>query len=226
MSDWAASLGVAMPDPFPWVSAAVALLLVVLAWGAGLLAARTVGPRLAAWWEGRAGARSEGMGRRMCDVARYLAAALILVIALKADRWPTLPAFIIGLPLALAAALLVREVVRGLQMPRWVAIVLALATFIALLADALGGLKPVTDLLDTIGFTVGRRHFSLLSLIQIAVTLLVLLAAVRLASRFANHSIRRSGASTRPSNCSPRSWSGSRCWSPPSSSASTSSASI
>jgi small-conductance mechanosensitive channel len=76
-------------------------------------------------------------------------------------------------------------------MPNWVALLLASAAFVALLADALNGLKPVTDILDLIGFNVGDTHLSLLSLIQVAIILAALYAAVKLASRVLDQSIRR-----------------------------------
>jgi small-conductance mechanosensitive channel len=72
-----------------------------------------------------------------------------------------------------------------------VAIILAGVAFCAIVANALGGLKPVTELLDQIGFTFGKTRVSLLGGIRILVALLVLLAVVRLVSRVANHSIRR-----------------------------------
>jgi small-conductance mechanosensitive channel len=77
-------------------------------------------------------------------------------------------------------------------MPRWVALLLAVVAFVALLADVLDGLQPVMNVLDKIGFTAGKTRFSLLTVLQIGVALLLLFAAVRLASRFINHSIRRS----------------------------------
>ncbi|HLL58368.1 MAG TPA: mechanosensitive ion channel domain-containing protein, partial [Allosphingosinicella sp.] len=80
---------------------------------------------------------------------------------------------------------------RGLHMPSWVALLLASVAFIALFADSLGGLREVSAVLDRAGFSLGTRRFSLLTVLQIAVTLLVLFAIIRLVSRVINHSIRR-----------------------------------
>lgn len=191
MTSWLAEMGVRLPAWAHLVSAGVAIIIVIVAWGIAVVAGRTLGPRAAAFWEQRAGARSEGIAARMCDLIRYLTAAILLGIALKADAWPPLPAVILGLPLGIAVALVIGGVVRGLQMPRWIAALLGLVAFVAILADALGGLTPLTKVLDEVGFTAGKMHFSVLSLLRILITILILFAAVRLVGRLANQSIRR-----------------------------------
>jgi len=183
-----------IPDYPVLVSAAAALVIVFLAWLAAVMFGRLLGSRLAHLWEHYAGTRREAMADRMCALVRYATAALILEIALHADNWPPLAAFILGFSIAASAAMLVRELVRGLDIPGWVALLLGAAAFVALLADALHGLAPVTGLLDRIGFTAGKTRVSLLAAIRIAVIVLALYALVRLASRVFNHSIRRAGS--------------------------------
>jgi small-conductance mechanosensitive channel len=84
----------------------------------------------------------------------------------------------------------VRNVVRGVNLPRWVAWALALFLFVAILADAVGGLGKVTGPLDSLAFTIGRRRLSLLALIQILIGLLALYAAVKLVNRLIGQSLR------------------------------------
>jgi small-conductance mechanosensitive channel len=127
----------------------------------------------------------------MCDIVRYFVVALFLAIALKSYEWPLLAAFIIGLPLASAAALLIRTGVRGLHMPRWAALLLGGAAFLAILADALDGLEPVTNVLDKIAFNAGKTHISLLGVIQIAITIIGIYAVLKLANRVLGQTIRR-----------------------------------
>ncbi len=194
MTRWAGEMGLAMPSYPHLVSAAAALLICFGAWGLALFVGRKAGPLLAEFAARIAGARNQTIAARMCDLTRYATAAAALAIALQAEPWPDLPEFILGLGVATATALLVREVVRGLMLPRWVAWMLAIVTWVAVLADAIDGLEPVTDVLDAVGFTWGDTRFSLLTLLQIAVALLILLAALRLASRVINHSIARSAA--------------------------------
>jgi len=177
-------------DRHDLVAAAAAILVVALAWGAAFLVARKAGPPLARWWEERAGARSEGIATRMCGLVRYSVMALLIAVALVVDDgWPATAALILGLGLGTATALLIQGLVRGLHLPRWIALLLAGAAFTAIVARSIGGLRPITAVLDQIGLTVGSTRITLLAAIQVGITLLVLLAAVRLVSRFANHSI-------------------------------------
>ena len=62
--------GVAWPTYGDWVSAAVAVALVAAVWGLAWLVGKWLGPRLAGYWEHRAGARGEGLASRMCDLTR------------------------------------------------------------------------------------------------------------------------------------------------------------
>lgn len=57
--------------------------------------------------------------------------------------------------------------------------------------SALGGLGAVTTQLETVGFTVGSRHFSLLSIVNFAVVGLLLYLLARFANRVLGHSINR-----------------------------------
>lgn len=191
MSDLAI-LGVPIPADPDLVTAAIGAgvggACVALAW----LIGRFAGPPLSRQWERLAGGRSEGIADRMCDIIRSAIAAILLAIALEAYAWPILAAFILGLFLAAAVAFLVAGVVRGLALPRWVIGVLASVAFLAVLAHAMGGLEPVTAILDRIGFSIGRTRFSLLTVLQAVVTILVLFAGVRLINRIVGHSVKRS----------------------------------
>ena len=185
------NLGFLTLDYHDLVASGAALALVLLAWGAAHLVSRKAGPPLAHWWEQRAGSRSEGIADRMCGLVRHAIAAIMLAIVLNLDRWPSLAALILGLGIAVAAAFLIMGVVRGLHLPRWIALLLASAAFISIIANSVGGLRRITNALEDVGFNIGKTHFSLLGLVQISIGLLVLLAVVRLADRLANHSIRR-----------------------------------
>ena len=174
-----------------WIAAAVAVALVAAAWGLAWLLGRWLGARMAAFWEHRAGRRGEALATRMCDLARYLIAALMVALLLNADSWRPLGAIVLGVALAAWTAMLVSALVRGLQMPRWIAALLAAVTFLSLLARAVGGLKPITDTLDRVGFTAGTTRVSLLTVLQVLVTVAAIYAVVKLLNRIVSHSIRR-----------------------------------
>jgi small-conductance mechanosensitive channel len=183
--------GVGWPSYGDWIAAAVAVALVAAAWGLAWLASRWLGPRLILFWENRAGGRGEALAHRMGDLTRYLTGALLLALIVNADSWRPLGATILGVALATWAALLVSGLVRSLQMPRWAAALLAGVTFVALLARAVGGLRPITEILDRVGFTAGSTRVSLLTVLQVLLTLIALYAVVKLLNRVVGHSIRR-----------------------------------
>jgi small-conductance mechanosensitive channel len=194
VSEFFAQFGVIIPDHPDFTTAAVALGIVIAVWAAGLLFGRQVGPHLASFWEQRAGTRAEGIAPRICSLSRNLFIALALAFALRAYPWAELSSFIIGLGLAVAIATLVAQLVLGLHFSRWIAGFLATVAFLIVLTEAAGGLTPITDILDGIGFTAGERRISLLTLLQIAVGLLVLFAVVRLVNRVIGHSVRRASS--------------------------------
>ena len=187
----AQSLGITLPSSPDMGAAGIAVAVVavsaVLAW----LAGRQLGPALSNWWEKRVGSRAEGLAPRMCAMVRYLVLAVLLAIAVRVYPWPPLASLLIGLPAAWATAMLVVHIVRGLHLAPWMAAVLGGFLFVAVLADAVGGLGPIRDVLDKVGFDIGHRRFSLLVIIQIGVTLLALYAVVRLVNRVLGQAIKR-----------------------------------
>ena len=189
MNEMAASLGFVWPGSAELfalaVAAGIAAGTIVIAW----LAGRWAGPRIAGFWERKAGARGEGLVPRACALVRYLIIWPVLVLALRLYPWPQAAAFLLGLVAAGAAALVVRNIVRGVNLPRWVAWSLALFLFVAILAGAVGGLDKVTGPLDALAFAVGSRRLSLLALVQILIGLLALYAGVKLANRLIAQSL-------------------------------------
>ena len=187
----APTIALELPTYPDFLAAGVAAGIAILAWGIAIVAGRTIGPRLANLWERHASSRQEGIAQRMCGLVRSLTAAILLAIALQAYPWPPLAGFLIGVALAVAAVQFIAGIVKGLQLPRWLIYVLGGAAFVAVIAEAVGGLAPVTDTLDRVGFTAGDSRFSLLTLLQIVLGLLVLYVVVRLVSRLVNQSIKR-----------------------------------
>jgi small-conductance mechanosensitive channel len=185
-------LGITWPTYADWAAAGVALLICAAAYGISWLAARWIGPRFTTFWEHRGGSRGEGLAPRMRDLTLYLILSLIVAIVLNADEWRPLAALTLGVVLACFTALLVSGLVRGLQMPRWAAALLAGVTFVALLARSVGGLKPITQTLDRVGFDAGASRVSLLTIFHVLLTVLALYAVVKLLNRIVGHSIRHS----------------------------------
>ena len=189
MSEMARSLGLSLPGTADLADLAIAAGIAAAAIGLAWLAGRWAGPPIATYWERKAGGHGESLIRRVCALIRYLIVWPASMLALRVHHWPPAAAFLLGLIAAGAAALVVRNVVRGVNLPRWVAWSLALFLFVAILADAVGGLDNVTGPLDTLAFAVGTRRLSLLALIQMLIALLALYAAVKLANRLIGQSL-------------------------------------
>jgi len=188
----AAELGVPIPGAADLPATAAALAVIAATGLIAWLAGRYAGPWLADFWERKAGAHGEGIQARICAMMRYWILALGMMLALRLYPWPLMATWLLGIVGAAGAALLVKTFVRGLNLARWIAWLLAASAFAALLADSVGGLAPLTAALDQAGFTLGSRRFTLLALVQIVIGLLALYAVVRLAIRLAGQSIRRS----------------------------------
>jgi small-conductance mechanosensitive channel len=187
----AAQLGVALPGGAELEALALAAGIVAATLAVAWLAGRLIGPAIARFWERVGGTGAEATVPRVCALIRYLVAWPALAVALRVHPWPLLAAALIGLFAAGAAALTVRAVVRGLSLPRWIGWALALFLFAATLADAVGGLERIAAPLDSVAIFVGTRRLSLLAFIQIAVSLLALYAAVKLANRLVGQTVGR-----------------------------------
>ena len=173
------------------VELAAAAALIALAWLLGILAGRRAGPPLATWWAHKAGERVSGFGPRFCQLVRYACAALLIGLLLEVRAW-SLPAnILLGLSLGVALALLIWTLARGLRMPRWAAAILSGAAFVAALTQAVDGVRSLASILESIAFRIGSRSFTLLDVAQLAISLLVLAAVIRLARRVISHSIAR-----------------------------------
>ncbi|MGO1305154.1 MAG: mechanosensitive ion channel family protein, partial [Sphingomonas parapaucimobilis] len=75
------------------------------------------------------------------------------------------------------------QLLRGLNLPRWLAWVFATVCFVALFSREIGGLEPVSRLAEQIGFTVGSRRFSVMLLVTMLVTVVAILAVTRAVTR-------------------------------------------
>jgi len=181
--DWLNDQGLSGVPREQWIAAAIASSLVVIALLAGVAAQHLIGRPLSRAWKGELTGQAEGLGARLPGLVRHGAAALILAILINIDTWSPLAAAPIGLALGAATAMTALTVLRGLNLPRWMAWIVAVALFVALFSHAVGGLQPITDTLERIGFDVGRRRFSMLSLLTIVITIIALYALVRLTNR-------------------------------------------
>jgi small-conductance mechanosensitive channel len=189
LAAWLTARGVPLSDGGQLVEAAIALGFVLLALALGWFVGRWAGPRLTEMWRARVGEHVVGLVARMCDIVRHLVAVLALAIVGQAWDWRPLADVIVGLALAAAVARLVVQVLRGVNLARWMAWAVAGILFVSVLSGSVGGLEPITSTLDAIGFSIGRRRLSLLALVSTLLTAVVLYAVVRVANRVVAHAV-------------------------------------
>lgn len=187
LTDWIRTSGLLTIPRVEWIEFAIVGGMVLACLAAGVLCARLVGRRAEALWKRQLGSHAAGIGGRIALIVRHGTAALLLAILLAVGRWPPLVGAPIGLALGAAAALVAMEILRGLGIARFVAWAVAAVVFTALFSRSVGGLEPISDALESVGFDVGTRRFSLLALVTILVTVVGLFAAVRLTNRILAH---------------------------------------
>ena len=189
---WWLETGLPLPTQVDAFEGAAAGVLVLLCLTLGVVAERTLGPRLTAAWKAHVANHAEGLGPRMGQIVRHGSCALALAIVVSVHGWHPLAGAPIGLALGAATALFMHQLLRGLGIPRWVSWLVAAILFVGLFSRAVGGLQPISDTLDLVGFNVGKRRFSLLALVTILIVSVSLIALVRLANRIIAHAISRS----------------------------------
>lgn len=160
---------------------------------AGWIARRRLGPRLADWMHGRDIQARGPLTEAAPTLLGWLVALLIVAIGWAAWPWDPYARLLLGAVAAIAAAAAVRNIVRGVGLGGGPAIAAAAVAFVALLSNAVGGLTLLQDRLDAVGFTVGRMNLSLLTLVNIALTVLALFLLVRIGNRVVRRVVRGGG---------------------------------
>jgi len=186
---WLSAQGLAVPRGSEATELAIVFGLIVAALALGALAGRWLGPPIEALWRRQLGHHAEGIGPRVPFVVRHGAAALLLAILQAAGQWPPLAAGLIGFSLGAAVARMAAQLLRGLNLARWMAWSVAFVLFVAIFSHSIGGLAPINNTLDSVGFDLGSWRFSLLRVIIVLVTVICLLAAIRLVNRLVGHAI-------------------------------------
>ncbi|MDB5680748.1 MAG: mechanosensitive ion channel protein MscS [Sphingomonas bacterium] len=188
---WLKAQGIAVPQGSEATETGIVAALIVAALATGFLAGRWLGPYAEALWKQHLGQHAEGIGGRVASILRHATAAILLAIPLAAGDWPPFAGALIGFFLGAATARLTVQVLRGLNIPRWMAWPVALVLFAAIFSNAIGGFGPIQTRLSGIGLPIGAKFISIYAMIVALVTIVCLLAAIRLANRMIGHAILR-----------------------------------
>ena len=190
IDDLLVRLGLPRVEEAQLAAIGIAAMIAGLALIAGWLVRRKLGPRVADWIHGR---DIQAHGPLTAHVPALLGwGTALLLAALGWGAWPWDPyaGLLLGSVVGLAAAAAVRHLVLGVGLGEVPALLIAGVAFVALLSHAVGGLALLQDRLDSVGFSAGKMHISLLTLINVALTFLVLFLLVRIGNRVVRRAVR------------------------------------
>jgi small-conductance mechanosensitive channel len=159
----------------------------VLGWLVGGRAGRVVGD----WWRRRAGNVADTVGATSGAVIRCALTALILLGVGSIAGLDPHALMIIAIALGIATALLAHRLSRAIGTGVAVALIIATIVLVAATAGMLGGLEPLVRGLDSVGITVGKRHFTLLATVNFVIVAAVLFVVAQLVNRLLDVSIMR-----------------------------------
>lgn len=191
---WLRGLGLNIPNTPNVNGIVLAMMLVVGVYWIGWFASARLTPpieRTVLRWTGR----TEGVGGDMIASLLHwgLIALLLLVVRNSAPMSP-IGLMIVALALGIAAGMLAMSAGKTFGLGGVTAGVLGGIVLIATTAGTLGGMRPLVAGLDAVGFSVGKHHLSLLSVVTFVVVVTVLFALARIANRVLTHWITRMGA--------------------------------
>jgi potassium-dependent mechanosensitive channel len=174
-----------MPQIIDTAELAVAAGAVVAAFFIGQFIGRMIGKRIAAFLDlqtAEESPRYEHVLRAASKIMRYIIMAALLGVVRFAWDWQLYSELIVGAGMAAAVALAAQALLRALRIGFWTAIAASAALFSILFSAVVGGLTPVSNLLDQASFQLGTYRFSLLTLVSAVLIGIFLVAGVRLAN--------------------------------------------
>ncbi len=174
-----------MPSVIDTVEIAVAAGLIIAAFVIGHFAGRAIGKRIAAFLDMQSPEerpRYEHVLRSSSKIMRYVIAGALLAAARFVWPWQLISEILISTGMAAAAAIAVQNLLRALNIGFWTATAASAAMFSLLLSASVGGVMPVSNLLDQASFEIGTHRFSMLTLVSAVLIGIFLVAGVRLAN--------------------------------------------
>jgi len=161
----------------------IAAALAILGLGTGWLVRKRVGPRMSDWLHGQEFGARGPLTERAGAILGWLVALLIIGVAGAVWPWHPYALLLLNAVLAFSIAALVRNVLVGVGLGEGTALAGAFIAFVVMLSRAVGGLELLQERLDAFGFSIGARHFSLLTVINLLLTVIILFTMARLANR-------------------------------------------
>ncbi|MEO9635500.1 MAG: mechanosensitive ion channel domain-containing protein [Parasphingorhabdus sp.] len=183
------SLAPGTPANVQYIEGIIAIGLVAIALTAGWYLSKYIGPKLRHLWEARAGYESELAGRRIRDMTRRAATFILCGIFLAAYPWHNIAQVVFSLTIAITVGLFANDLIRGVRMPDWIGTIVGLALFITIGSGLVGGIAPIAEAMERVGFDLGSRRISLWWIVTVAMTAVILLAVARALMKIVSHII-------------------------------------
>jgi len=183
------SLAPDIPRNVQYIEGAIAAGLVMLSLTAGWYLSKYIGPKLRHLWEVRAGYESELAGRRIRDMTRRATTFILCGIFLALYPWHLIAQVVFALTIAITVGLFANDLIRGVRMPDWLGTLIGLALFVSIGSGLVGGIEPISEAMDKVGFNIGARRISLLWIVTVAITAVMLLAVARVLMKLVSYII-------------------------------------
>jgi len=183
------SLAPDIPRNVQYIEGGIAAALVVLALTAGWYLSKYIGPKLRHLWEARAGYESDLAGRRIRDMTRRATTFILCGIFLSLYPWHLIAQVVFALTIAITVGLFANDLIRGVRMPDWLGTIIGLALFVSIGSGLVGGIEPISEAMDKVGFSIGSRRISLLWIVTMAITAVMLLAVARVLMKLVSYII-------------------------------------
>ena len=116
-------------------------------------------------------------------ILRYLLVASVLLVTLFSWKWQFVSELLIGFMLSFSVAFAVQALLRAVSLGFWTAIAASTAVFAFAFTASVRDVNSMSSLLDQAGFVIGDHRYSLLTLVNIILVGIFLVALVRLGSR-------------------------------------------
>lgn len=181
-----------MPEIIDFGQIGIAAGILVVAFLLAYLIGHAAAPRIGRLFEGP---EEELRIQRLVGLSdliiRNLITGLVAAIALFTYPWQLYPELMLGFALAWLFSHMAHRILRALGIGFWTALAASLILFSMFLSRSIGGIAPVSQLLDHVDFYIGQRRFSLQMLANFVFIGIILVALVRAANRLVRFLLNR-----------------------------------
>ncbi|MBV1691354.1 mechanosensitive ion channel [Novosphingobium sp. G106] len=189
--EWVSHSGLSLSGSFDLEALVVAGILAVGALAIGWIVGRRAGPWLSERIHLLGGSVPAGNRKTVTGIVQCSVAGLLLLVAGNSVALSPLGLTLLAVTLGMVTGVLSIRVARALAVGRMPARIVGLGVLVATTAAALGGMRPLIEGLDSVGFSIGTHRLSLLGTVNAIVIIAVLYGIARIVNHVVSHVIDR-----------------------------------